>query len=293
MSTLTHLIERLDQLLLRIEPLLPPLIEPIDFTQYSAFRWRVAKPGNFGYLEAIENPARISFNEIKCLEKQATLIRQNSEQFLHGYPANNLLLTGSRGTGKSSLVKACLHQYADQGLKMIEIDSDHLSYLPDILELIAHEPYRFILFCDDLSFEEGDDSYKSLKALLDGSLTSPSENILIYATSNRRHLLPEYMEENRSYTRRGGEIHAAEAVEEKISLSERFGLWISFYPFSQQEYLEIVRSWLNELADDIPYNEQVEQSALQFSLQRGSRSGRVAQQFIRHYIGSYRLEQQQ
>lgn len=288
MNELSSLLKRLESILERIEPLLPPPPHAYDFANYSAFRWVKSHIGPYGYLEAIRNPNKINFSAIRCSEKQIKTIKANTLQFIKGYPANNVLLTGSKGTGKSSLVKACLNEYQSRGLKLIEIDSDNLSVLPSLLKQLENEPYKFIIFCDDLSFEENDPSYKSLKAILDGSLISPANNVLIYATSNRRHLLPEYMHENIVH---GGEIHRSEAMEEKISLSERFGLWLSFYPFSQKEYIEIIKSWLNHYAPQIPYTEKMEREAIQFSLQRGSRSGRVAEQFVRNYIGQHQLDQ--
>lgn len=286
MDKIIPFLERLTAVLERIEPLLPPLPKSCDFSKYSAFRWVRSHLGPYGYLEGIDNPTQIDFAAIRCSERQIGIIKANTLQFLEGYPANNVLLTGSKGTGKSSLVKACLTEYQDRGLKLIEIDSDDLPALPSLFKQIENQPYKFIIFCDDLSFEDNDPSYKSLKAILDGSLISPSHNVLIYATSNRRHLLPEYMHDNA----KGDEIHTVEAIEEKISLSERFGLWLSFYPFSQKEYLEIVQSWLTRYAPDFDYDEEVKRKALQFSLQRGSRSGRVAEQFVRNHIGEKKLE---
>lgn len=286
MDKIIPFLERLTAVLERIEPLLPPSPKSCDFSKYSAFRWVRSHLGPYGYLEGIDNPTQIDFAAIRCSERQIGIIKANTLQFLEGYPANNVLLTGSKGTGKSSLVKACLTEYQDRGLKLIEIDSDDLPALPALFKQIENQPYKFIIFCDDLSFEDNDPSYKSLKAILDGSLISPSHNVLIYATSNRRHLLPEYMHDNA----KGDEIHTVEAIEEKISLSERFGLWLSFYPFSQKEYLEIVQSWLTRYAPDFDYDEEVKRKALQFSLQRGSRSGRVAEQFVRNHIGEKKLE---
>lgn len=276
----------------RLEPFLPPDNSAINFTEANAFRWVKRHHSSFGTLMAIKNPAYINFKQLKGIDRQIALIQQNTEQFLAGHPANNVLLTGSRGTGKSSIIKAVLASYHQQNLKMIEIDSDDLGDLPELLELLDNEPHYFIIFCDDLSFEDGDSSYKPLKAMLDGSLSSPAKNILLYATSNRRHLLPESMQDNvNQYEAK--EIHPQEAIEEKISLSERFGLWISFYPYSQNEYLAIVKSWINEFDPHIEYNEQLERAALQFSQARGSRSGRVAYQFVKDYIGSYHLHNPQ
>ncbi|UNM96798.1 ATP-binding protein [Ignatzschineria rhizosphaerae] len=273
----------------RLEPFLPPDNSHIDFASTQAFRWVKRQHSSFGTLLPIKNPAYVDFKQLKGIDRQISLIQQNTEQFIQGLPANNVLLTGSRGTGKSSIVKAVLANYHPQNLKMVEIDSDDLSDLPELLELLESKPHYFIIFCDDLSFEAGDSSYKPLKAMLDGSLSSPANNILLYATSNRRHLLPESMQDNLNQYE-AKEIHPQEAIEEKISLSERFGLWLSFYPHSQNDYLAIVKSWINEFDADIEYNEQVERAALQFSQMRGSRSGRVAYQFVKDYIGSYHLQ---
>lgn len=276
----------------RLEPFLPPDNQHINFSNAYAFRWIKRHHSSFGTLSPIKNPAHIDFKQLKGVDRQIALIQQNTEQFIAGLPANNVLLTGSRGTGKSSIVKAALANYHSHNLKMVEIDNDHLSDLPELLTLLEDQPHYFIIFCDDLSFETGDASYKPLKAMLDGSLSSPADNILLYATSNRRHLLPESMQDNiNQYEAK--EIHPQEAIEEKISLSERFGLWISFYPYSQNEYLEIVKSWINEFDANIEYNEHIERAALQFSQMRGSRSGRVAYQFVKNYIGSYHLQHKQ
>ncbi len=288
-SLLPHL-EKLSEFLERVETLLPPKESKPDFAAFSAFRWKRAPYSPFGYLEGIAHPAKMHFSQLKGIEEQINVVYQNTAQFIHGFPANNLLLTGARGTGKSSLIKATLAEFAPKGLKMVEIDSDHLEDLPELLQILEEANYPFIIFCDDLSFESQDASYKPLKAMLDGSLSSPAKNILIYATSNRRHLIPEYMNENLAqYEQR--EIHAQEAVEEKISLSERFGLWVSFYPYSQQEYLTIVKGWLKEFAPELQYTDKIEKEALQFALQRGSRSGRIAYQFVKNYVGSQALMQ--
>jgi predicted AAA+ superfamily ATPase len=228
-------------------------------------------------------------SDLQNIERQKTLIEQNTRQFVQGLPANNVLLTGARGTGKSSLIKACLNEYAPQGLRLIEVDKDDLHDLGDIVDLVSGRPERFVIFCDDLSFEEGESGYKALKVALDGSISAQSDNVLIYATSNRRHLLPEYMRDNESYRHtEDGEIHPGEVIEEKISLSERFGLWVSFYPFKQDDYLAIVAHWLRHFGSDEAGFERARGDALVWALERGSRSGRVAWQFARDWSGRHR-----
>jgi hypothetical protein len=273
-------------LLARLEPLLPPLGE-VDWSA-PAFRWRKRQclGGAVGHLEPVHRVARIAAEDLQHVDEQRTAILRNTEQFVHGLPANNVLLTGARGTGKSSLIRACLARFHCDGLRLIEVDKNDLADLPDIVGLVAARPERFILFCDDLSFEQGESSYKALKAVLDGSIAAPSENLLIYATSNRRHLMPEYMRENLDAKYQDdGEIHPGETVEEKISLSERFGLWLSFYPFRQDDYLDIVAHWLGRFGAAPAQIEAARGEALQFALQRGSRSGRVALQFARDCAG--------
>jgi len=280
------LAEVLRRLLERLEPLLPPRRET-DWTA-PAFRWRkrVYLGAAAGHLEAVRRVARISPEDLQHVDEQRAAILRNTEQFVLGLPANNVLLTGARGTGKSSLIRACLARFHRDGLRLIEVDKHDLTDLPDIVGLVAARPERFVLFCDDLSFEEGESSYKALKAALDGSIAAPSDNLLIYATSNRRHLMPEYMRENLDARyQEDGEIHPGETVEEKISLSERFGLWLSFYPFRQSDYLDIVAHWLGRFGVPPPQVEAACGEALQFALQRGSRSGRVALQFARDYAG--------
>ncbi len=283
---------RLIELLERLAPLLPEA-RPIDWSA-PAFRWRRRQylGATLGRLEAIHRVARIAPEDLQHVDAQKVAILRNTEQFVRGAPANNVLLTGARGTGKSSLIRACLAAFMHQGLRLIEVDKRDLVDLPEIADLIADRPERFVVFCDDLSFEEGEASYKALKAALDGSIAAPGDNVLIYATSNRRHLMPEYMRENlAAHYEDDGEIHPAETVEEKISLSERFGLWLSFYPFRQDDFLDIVRHWLRRFGIDAadPAHATWREEALQFALQRGSRSGRVALQFARDFAGRARL----
>jgi predicted AAA+ superfamily ATPase len=280
-----QLIERATQLLARIEAVLPqPLTSP-DWSQSIAWRYRKRSSGH-GALEPVRHVAAIRLDNLKEIEPQKDKIQRNTLQFVQGQPANNVLLTGARGTGKSSLIKACLNQYAPQGLRLIEVDKADLTDLPDIVDVVAGRAEKFIVFCDDLSFEEGEPGYKALKSILDGSVAASTPNVLIYATSNRRHLLPEYMKENLSYTHTDdGEVHPGEVVEEKISLSERFGLWVSFYPFTQDEYLAITAQWLSSFGVTPANIEAARAESLVWALERGSRSGRVAYQFARDYAG--------
>ena len=280
-------LQRAEQLVGRIEAVLPkPMGEP-DWSASIAFRYR-KRSGGHGVLEPVRQVAQMRLEDIQVVDGQKDKIRRNTEQFVQGRPANNVLLTGARGTGKSSLVKACLNEYADQGLRLIEVDKADLVDLPDIVDIVADRQECFIVFCDDLSFEEGEAGYKALKSILDGSVSATGQNVLIYATSNRRHLLPEYMKENLSYTHTAdGEVHPGEVVEEKISLSERFGLWVSFYPFSQDEYLRIVSQWLQSFGVSAQDAEAARPQALVWALERGSRSGRVAYQFARDYAGAH------
>ena len=280
-----HLIERAEQLIARIESVLPQPLAAPDWSAAIAWRYRKRSSGH-GTLEPVRHVAAMRLEDLQEIDGQKEKIQRNTEQFVRGLPANNVLLTGARGTGKSSLIKACLNAYAPQGLRLIEVDKADLTDLPDIVDVVAGRPEYFIVFCDDLSFEDGEPGYKALKSILDGSVAAATPNVLIYATSNRRHLLPEYMRENLTYTHTDdGEVHPGEVVEEKISLSERFGLWVSFYPFSQDEYLTIAGQWLASFglgASDIA---GARAEALVWALERGSRSGRVAYQFARDYAG--------
>ena len=279
MTDAENLLERAGLLVGRLELLLQPVAADIDWN-HIAFRWRRGRG-----LQPVAHPHLIPLESLLCMEPQKQEISRNTRQFVAGRSANNLLLWGSRGTGKSSLIKAILHEFSAHGLRLVEVEKEDLIDLPDIVEHFYGRPERFILFCDDLSFEADDASYKSLKAVLDGSIAVPPENVLIYATSNRRHLLPEFMRDNRETQVVEGEIHHGEGVEEKISLSERFGLWLSFYPFNQDEYLRIVDHWLNRLGADTTHDPATRTAALQWALKRGSRSGRVALQFARDWAG--------
>lgn len=264
----------------RLDAILPPLAQEPDWTAV-AYRWH--KLGNKGILESLPHPHTFSLDCLAAVDEQRRQLVRNTEQFLAGRPANNVLMTGARGTGKSSLVKALLHQYADQGLRLIEVDKSDLLTLSALLYLLSARPEKYILFCDDLSFEDGDDAYKALKTTLDGGLSQRCDNVLVYATSNRRHLMPEYMADNVAHTGNGGEVHPQEAVEEKVSLSDRFGLWLSFYPFDQNAYLQAVQNWLEEAGLNL--DETARRAALNWSQSRGSRSGRVAWQFVCDWAG--------
>ena len=282
-----RLIVRAEALISRIESVLPQPLTAPDWSASIAYRYRKRSSGH-GSLEPVKHIGYMALNDLKEIDDQKEKIQRNTEQFVNGKPANNVLLTGSRGTGKSSLIKACLNEYSARGLRLIEVDKADLTDLPDIVDVVSDLPEKFIIFCDDLSFEEGEPGYKALKSILDGSIAAATLNVLIYATSNRRHLLPEYMTENLTYTHtEDGEVHPGEVVEEKISLSERFGLWVSFYPFSQDEYLTIVAQWLSSFGIERVAIEAARPASLVWALERGSRSGRVAYQFARDFAGKH------
>ena len=286
-ENLTRLIERAEQLITRIEAVLPQPLGAPDWAEAMAWRYRKRGSG-MGALEPVRHLAAMALSDLKEIDAQKDKIERNPRQFVEGRPANNVLLTGARGTGKSSLIKACLNAFAPQGLRLIEVDKTDLVDLPDIVEVVSQRPEKFIVYCDDLSFDEGEPGYKALKSILDGSVAASTPNVLIYATSNRRHLLPEYMKENLSYTHtEDGEVHPGEVIEEKISLSERFGLWVSFYPFTQAEYLAIAAQWLSALGASTAQIEAARPEALVWALERGSRSGRVAWQFARDFMGRH------
>ena len=278
---LTTFLARAEKLLERIEPLLPPASAAPDWNAAIAFRWR--KRGSASYLQPVPRPAPIRLSDLQDIDEQKARIDANTRQFVAGQPANNVLLTGARGSGKSSLVKALLPAFMADGLRLVEVDRQHLADLADIVEPLSLRPERFILFCDDLSFEEGDDAYKALKSALDGGLAQRADNVLIYATSNRRHLLPDRMADNLATQRIDDEIHPGEAVEEKVSLSERFGLWLSFYPFDQDAYLAAVGVWLQHFG--LEPDPEAEAAALLWARLRGARSGRIAWQFACDWAG--------
>ena len=289
MADLESVLARAERLLARLEAVLPHALSAPDWSASTAFRYR--KRGASGLLEPVRHVATIRLASLVEVEPQKERLLRNTRQFVEGHAANNVLLTGARGTGKSSLIKAVLNEFAPRGLRLIEVDKADLVDLPDIVDLVATRPERFIVFCDDLSFDEGEAGYKALKSILDGSVAQASDNVLIYATSNRRHLLPEYMKENLTYQHtEDGEVHPGEVAEEKISLSERFGLWISFYPFSQDEYLAVVAQWLRGHGVPEDAIAEARQESLVWALERGSRSGRVAFQFAKDYAGRHHGE---
>ncbi len=289
---LKPLLARAESLLARVEALFPPVESDPDWRRITAARWR--KRGGRGFLQPVLHPHAIALSDLVSIDAQKQAIDRNTRQFLAELPANNVLLTGSRGTGKSSLVKAMLARYHAKGLRLIEVDKADLTDLPDIADRLVEQPFRFVVFCDDLTFDAGEPGYKALKVMLDGSIAGAATNVVIYATSNRRHLLPEYFAENLETKHIGEEVHPGESVEEKISLSERFGLWISFYPFAQDDYLAAVERWLAHFGVKAPASardaDERIREALQFALQRGSRSGRVAWQFARHWAGGLGLK---
>ena len=287
-ADLSRLLARAERVLAQLEAWLPPAPPPIRWDDAIAFRWRKrvhGRDGGGGHLEAVRHVHRITLADLQGIDRQKKIVEVNTRQFLAGAPANNVLMTGSRGTGKSSLVKALLQKYAKQKLRVIEVDKDDLVDLPEIVDLIAERPEKFIVFCDDLSFDAGEAGYKALKVILDGTLAATTPNLLVYATSNRRHLLPEYFSENLETRHVGEEVHPGESVEEKVSLSERFGLWVSFYPFTQDEYFAAVKSWLRHFGFPPEAFDTLREEAVQWGLSRGSRSGRVAWQFARDQAG--------
>jgi predicted AAA+ superfamily ATPase len=278
---LDELFVRLESLVTRIESRLPEPITVVDW-QARAFRWRVRADGT-GFLQAIKHPQQIACDTLKNIDHQKQAVLRNTQQFISGFPANNILLTGARGTGKSTLIKACWCEFSAVDLKILEVNKSDLLHLVDIVELIADRPEKFIVFCDDLSFEDGELGYKTLKSVLDGSICAPSANMLFYATSNRRHLLAQTMRDNLDVSNEAGEIRPNDAIEEKVSLSERFGLWLSFYPFSQDEYLACAELWVTKLGGT--WNTSAAQAALLWHRTRGARSGRIAWQFAKDYVG--------
>ncbi|MEC7473626.1 MAG: ATP-binding protein [Pseudomonadota bacterium] len=285
-------LQRAEGLLARIEPLLPAQPPVIDWEHTLAARWQ--RDGRSGYLAPLEVNLDLRLDDLIGIDRQRDLLAANTQQFVDGLPANHALLWGARGTGKSSLIRALLAEYAALGLRLIEIERDHLADLPRVVELLSGQRQAFVLFCDDLSFEAGEGDYRVLKSVLDGSLERAPENVLLYATSNRRHLVPERQSDNENWQMVDGELHPNEAVEDKIALSDRFGLWLSFYPFSQQHYLSVVRHWIDSLAGRAclqwDWDEALEKDAIRWATGRGNRNGRCAYQYARQWVGSKLLE---
>jgi predicted AAA+ superfamily ATPase len=284
--------QQLQRVLSAVERLLPRTVPPVDWQNSHAAVWR--RHAMSGHLEGVAGGAYMPLEDLLGIDRQKEVLEENTRQFLAGYPANNVLLWGTRGTGKSSLVRAILHAYADKGLRVVQVDKNDLVNLPDIVDAIKAEPYRFIIFADDVSFETGESSYKMLKSALDGSVYAPPENALIYVTSNRRHLLPEYETDNRGAMLMNNEIHHGEAVEEKISLSGRFGLWVGFHPFTQEQYVEVCRLWVKRLSErhglDFTCSGEFAREAIDWSHVKGDRSGRIAWQFANQWVGRMMLK---
>jgi predicted AAA+ superfamily ATPase len=289
-----ELTAQLRRVLASLEQMLPKPVAKVDWSSCHAANWR--RHSLAGFLEPVPGVEGITLDDLLGIERQKQMVEENTRQFLAGFPANNILLWGTRGTGKSSLIRAILNRYASEGLRVIQVDKSDLVHLPDIVDQIKAEPFRFIIFSDDVSFVEGESSYKMLKSALDGSVYAPPENVLIYITSNRRHLLPEYESDNRGAMMVNGEIHHGEAIEEKISLSGRFGLWVSFHGFSQDQYLEVVRQWVAKLAAkcgaNVPWTPEAREEAINWSQKKGDRSGRIAYQFASHWVGQCLLAAQ-
>ncbi|KPY90818.1 Uncharacterized protein ALO43_02977 [Pseudomonas tremae] len=292
-SRLDAFLQRADAVLARLEPLLPALRDPVDWTQALAARW--VREGRSGYLMPLQVSLDTRLTDLIGVDRQCDQLGRNTRQFIAGMPANHALLWGSRGTGKSSLIRALLAEYAPAGLRLIEIERDHLGDLPRVVEQLQALPQRFVLFCDDLSFESGEGDYRVLKSVLDGSLEQAPDNVLLYATSNRRHLVPEKESDNVNWQHVDGELHPSEAVEDKIALSDRFGLWLSFYPFTQEHYLNVVEHWITQLAHKAGLqwqrDEPLEKAAIRWATARGNRNGRCAYQFARYWVGLELLEQ--
>lgn len=291
-ARLNSFLQRADAVLERIEPLLPAPRQALDWNNVVAARWQ--REGRTGYLQALRVSLDLNLADLVGVDKQREQLARNTRQFVSGLPANHALLWGARGTGKSSLVRALLAAHADTGLRLIEIERDHLADLPKVVESLVGLPQRFVLFCDDLSFESGEGDYRVLKSVLDGSLERAPDNVLLYATSNRRHLLPEKESDNLDSRMVDGELHPSEAIEDKIALSDRFGLWISFYPFTQDHFLAVVRHWIGVQAKQIglqwEWDHELELQAIRWALGRGNRNGRCAYQFARSWVGQRLLE---
>jgi predicted AAA+ superfamily ATPase len=294
-----ELASQLKQVLTSLQMMLPKPVTDIDWKVCHAANWR--RHSFAGYLEPVESIEQIELDDLLGIEEQKHIVEENTRQFLAGFPANNTLLWGTRGTGKSSLIRAILNNYAAQGLRIVQVDKNDLIHLPDIVDSIKCLPYRFIIFSDDVSFEVGESSYKMLKSALDGAVYAPPDNVLIYVTSNRRHLLPEFETDNRGAMLIKNEMHHGEAIEEKISLSGRFGLWVGFHPFSQEQYIGVTRQWVNKLfakqgsrqGPPLAWNDEARVAAIQWGYDKGDNSGRIAYQFACRWVGTQMLKHQQ
>ena len=292
-SKLDAFLERAEAVLARLEPLMPAQRESIEWDQCLAARWQ--REGRSGYLMPLQVSLEMRLSDLIGVDNQRDQLGRNTKQFLDGLPANHALLWGSRGTGKSSIIRALLAEYGHAGLRLIEIERDHLADLPRVVEQLQGLPQRFVLFCDDLSFEAGESDYRVLKSVLDGSLEQAPDNVLLYATSNRRHLVPEKESDNENWKNVDGELHPNEAVEDKIALSDRFGLCLSFYPFTQDHFLSVVEHWIEVLARKAGLQWQRDEAldilAVRWATGRGNRNGRCAYQFARYWVGLKLLEQ--
>lgn len=284
-----ELSQRLTKLLDHVEHWLPPAPVTVDWSTHVAAIWQRHPLG--GRLVPVPPRDAMTMEDLLGIERQKQALLDNTRAFLQGLPANHALLWGSRGSGKSSVVRALLNSLGDEGLRLIQVDRHDLASLPMLVEQLRHVPHRFVVYCDDLSFEGNDDAYKALKSVLDGALTGPPENVLLYATSNRRHLLPESMDDNSGSRLVGEELHHGDAVEEKISLSDRFGLWLGFHPFSQATYLEVCEHWVGQVGKPGDWDDAARVEAVRFATLRGGRSGRTAWQFAAHFVGRKRLEE--
>lgn len=283
-----QLSQRLLTLLERVEPWLPPAPERVDWERDVAALWQRHALG--GQLLPVAVRDAVTLDDLLGVERQKCALLDNTRAFLRGLPANHALLWGARGSGKSSLVRALLNSLGGEGLRLIQVDRHDLAGLPLLVQQLRGEPRRFVVYCDDLSFEGNDDAYKALKSVLDGTLTGPPDNVLLYATSNRRHLLPESLADNEATQLVGDELHHGDAVEEKISLSDRFGLWLAFHSFNQATYLDACAHWVGQLGEPGDWNDAAREAAIRFATLRGGRSGRAAWQFACQWVGGRRLE---
>lgn len=292
MTLKPEVVAQLERVLGSVEMLLPKAIKPVEWSKCHAANWR--RHSFSGYLEPVKVTDNTTLDQLLGVDEQKEVMINNTRQFIQGLPANNALLWGSRGTGKSSLVKALLNKFADQGLRVIQVEKEDLIYISEIFAAIEDQPYRFIMLCDDLTFETGELAYKMLKSALDGSVYSAPDNVLIYVTSNRRYLLPEYDGDHLGGKYVKGELQQSEIQEEKSSLSDRFGIWVAFHVFSQERYIEAVKlcveRWGEKLGREVPWNQDLEQAAIKWSRDKSKRCGRTAYQFSKNWVGKYLLK---